>query len=336
MAVYKRNNSWYCRGQINGERYDEKCDGAITEHEARAIDDGIRYKIRLKQNGLELEKEKVYTFSFLMQRYTETSEANNKSVKESKTYSSLLLEYFGKNKNIKSIKPADLEKFKLYMISEGKSKATVNRYLSALRRAYNILIYNEMINYNPVNKIQFMKENNKRSRVLSQEEWERLKVVLPKYLLNIVLVAMHTGLRKGNVLNLKWEQIDFERNIITISADENKGKKTIVKHINKSLRKLLLSLKPNSTGYVFINKATSKPYTDVKKGFANALERAKIEDFHFHDLRRTTATWLHEQGVPLRVIQGILDHSDISTTERYLSLKDEQSIKAMDILNGII
>lgn len=336
MAVYKRKNTWYCRGQINGERYDEKCDGAISEKEARAIDDGIRYKIRLRQNGLETEKEKVYTFSFLMEKYIETSEANNKSVKESKTYKKVLILFFGKNTNIKNIKPIHLEKFKLYMLNQGKSKATVNRYLSALRRAYNILIYNEIINYNPVNKIKFLNENNKRNRVLTREEWETFKQVLPKHILLIVLVALHTGLRKGNVLNLRWEQIDLERCLITISQDENKGKKLIVKHINQALKEIFLSLNPRKTGYVFVNKTTNKPYTDIKVGFTNAVKKAGLVDFHFHDLRRTMATWLHEEGVPLRVLQDILDHSDISTTERYLSISREQSIKAMDILNGII
>ena len=335
MGVYKhKNGSWYCRGRINGERYHLPCTGANNKAEAIAIEDGIRYEIRLRQQGLSKEKEKIYSFSFLMEKYVNTCEANNKSVKESKVYSKGLTAYFGKNKNIKNIKPSDVETFKLFMLRTGRSNATTNRYLMALKRAYNIMINDELINYNPTDKVKKLEEDNRRYRYLSKEEWERLKTALSPIALKIVIVALQTGLRKQNVLKLRWEQIDFNLRTIELLKSENKGKKSIKIPITNTLYELLMTLNPQKTGYVFVNPTTGKPYTDIKKGFKHALEKAGIEDFKFHDLRRTVGTWLLSSGVDIRTIQNILAHSDISTTERYLALTPEQNIKAMNVLNS--
>ena len=335
MPIYKKNNKYYCRGSVNGQRYNKLCDGATNAKEAKVIEDDIRYKLRLKEAGIIKEK-KQYSFSFLMNLYVRTCEANNKSVKESRLYSKLLTVYFGSDTVIQSIKPSDIEEFKLYMISSGRSVATANRYLSALRRAYNIMIKNDLIDYNPVNKVDFFIEDNIRNRVLSKEEWIRLYQELSEVNRKIVLVALQTAFRLGNVLLLNWEQISLKNRLIRITKNYNKGKKIIELPINDVLYEVLSSLEPKEEGYVFINPETNKPYTSIKNGFNKACERAGIKDFHFHDLRRTAATWLLENGVDLRTIQDILGHSHISTTERYLSISSEAKVKAMNILSNQI
>jgi len=333
MTIYKKNGKYYCRGRVDGERYNKLCNGATTAKEAKTIEDSIRYELRLKEAGIIKEKKHKYSFSFLMNKYVRTSEANNKSVKESKLYSKYLKLYFGENRDIESIKPSDIEEYKLYMISSGRSNATVNRYLAALKRAYNIMIKDELINYNPVCKVDMLVEDNKRNRYLSKQEWELLYNELSPINKKIVMVALLTGLRKQNVLKLRWEQIDWNLRTIELSKSENKGKKSIKIPITDTLYELLKNSNPKSEGYVFINPNTNKPYTDIKKGFTEAVKRAGIKDFKFHDIRRTVGTWLLVNGVDIRTIQNILAHSDISTTERYLSLTPEQNIKAMDILN---
>ena len=93
-------------------------------------------------------------------------------------------------------------------------------------------------------------------------------------------------------------------------------------------------MNPKDEGYIFLNPKTGKPYTTIRKSFNTALKKANIKDFHFHDLRRTTGTWLLTNGVDIRTIQNILAHSDVSTTQRYLSLTPEQNQKAMTVLNS--
>lgn len=335
MPIYKKNNKYYCRGCVNGQRYNKLCVGATTVKEAKAIEDNIRYKLRLEEAGIIKEK-KQYSFSFLMDMYVRTSEANNKSVKESKLYKKLLLVYFGKDTNVLSIKPSDLEEFKLYMVSSGRSFATTNRYLAALKRAYNIMIKDDLIDYNPVCKIKFFVEDNIRDRFLSKEEWVKLYQELSEINRKIVLVALHTAFRLHNVLYLRWEQISMSNRIIRLTKHENKGKKIINVPITDTLYEVLMSLEPKEFGYVFINPETGKPYTSIKTGFNAACRRAGIKDFHFHDLRRTAATWLLENGVDIRTIQEILAHTNISTTERYLSTTSEAKIKAMNVLSSQI
>lgn len=333
MSIYKKNGKYYCRGRIDGIRYNKLCDGASSKKEAQVIEDAIRYELRLEQAGIKKEKKQKYSFSFLINLYIKTSEANNKSVVESKQYSKLLLTYFGKDTDVLSIRPSDIEDFKIYLVSSGRSVATANRYLAALKRAYNIMIKDELISYNPVCKVKFFVEDNIRDRILSKKEWVMLYEQLSEINRKIVLVALQTAFRLHNVLYLRWEQINLDTRIIRLSKNENKGKKIISVPITNTLYEILLSMHPQKSGYVFINPDTNKPYRSIKTGFNAACRRAGIKDFHFHDLRRTAATWLLENGVDIRTIQDILAHTNISTTERYLSTTSESKRNAMSVLD---
>lgn len=336
MGVYKKENGkWYCRGQINGQRYHVLCKDATSKEKARLYEEELRLNIRNKQKGI-VREEKDYTFLFMMNKYVEVCEINNSDSRKPKTISKILIDYFGKNTNILSVRPTDIESFKKYMLELNKANATINRYLAALKRAYNIMIYDDLINYNPVKRVKQLIEDNKRNRYLSKEEWFKLKQELPEQIYNIVLVALLTGLRKSNVLTLRWEQIDFELKQITITKSNNKGKKHIILPMSNRLIEILYTLKPKKEGYLFINKQTNKPYTTIRKSFMNALKRANIKDFKFHDIRRTVGTWLKENNVDLRTIQNLLCHSDIRTTERYLSITEEANVKAVKALDDFI
>lgn len=95
----------------------------------------------------------------------------------------------------------------------------------------------------------------------------------------------------------------------------------------------MLQKRDRVSEYIFVNHKTGLPFRDCRKSFDTALKKANIEDFHFHDLRRTVGTWLLTNGVDLRTIQNILAHSDILTTERYLAITPEQNQRAMDVLD---
>lgn len=130
------------------------------------------------------------------------------------------------------------------------------------------------------------------------------------------LLALNTGLRKSNILELRWEQINFDFNFIEIL--ENKGNKHLLIPLNEKLIQFFNN-KPEAErkGYIFINPDTGLPYKDIKKAWSTALEKANIENFRFHDLRHTVGTRLAEQLVPVNVIKELLGHSDVHTTMRY-------------------
>lgn len=336
MGVYKNNNNkWYCRGQINGERYHLPCAGAKDKSEAKAIEDGIRFKIRQQQSGL-IKSNKIYTLKFMMNKYIESCELNNKSARTAIIFTKYILLFFGEKTNVTEIKPYEIDNFKRSLLNKGRTKATVNRYISALKRAYNIMIEEDLIETNPTNKTKKLIEDNRRHRYLSHDEWNKLIIVLPPEIKSIVIVALLSGLRKNNVLQLKWEQIDMNLRTIELLKQENKGKKVIKHPISNALYKVLMALEPKEKGYVFVNPKTGLPYTSIRKSFDTALKNAGIEDAYFHDLRRTFGTWLHEEGVSIRTIQELLGHSDVSTTERYLCLTSEQNRKAMEVLDAYI
>lgn len=334
MSVYKKKNGkWYCQFMVKGERIHKLLDGAKDKESAKALEDAERYKIRLIQSGLLERKETKYELSFMMNRYKNRALALS-SKGACIQQANEVVEFFGAKKDIKNIKPTDIENYILHLKRRGLKNSSINRHLSTIKRAYNIMIEDDFINYNPCNKVKFLDEDNRRFRYLTKEEWERLKLELSDDTLNIVSVALLTGFRRANVLKLKWEQIDLNLRTIELLKTENKGKKYIKTPISNALYDLLLTLNPKQSGYVFVNPKTNKPYYSIKKSFKSALKRAGIKDFKFHDLRRTVGTWLLSSGVDIRTVQNILAHSDVRTTERYLALTKEQNIKAMTVLNS--
>lgn len=332
MSVSKKNEKYYCRFQINGERHHFLCNGAKSMKEAKLIEDGFRYKIQQQQNGvIPKELEKV-TLSKLTKIFLEYSETNKKSYATDKCRAKVIKKYFGESTLIKDITPKMIEDFKKFLLEEGRSKATVNRYLEQLSTTFNIAVNNNYLLKNPCKLVRKFRLQNHSVRYLTEDEEKRLMAVLPNYLKDIVIVALNTGLRKTNVLELRWEQINFDFNFIEVL--ENKGNKHIMLPINQNLMDLF-NKTPESerVGYLFVNPNTGKPYTDIKKAWHTVLKEAKIENFRFHDLRHTVGTRLAKANVPVNVIKEILAHSDVKTTMRYVHSTKGAKIDALSKLN---
>lgn len=345
MSVYqKKNGKWYCRGQVNDQRYHKLCDGAKTEKEAIALEDGIRYQLRQVQLGLvkkEEEKKTVYTVEFMCKKYLEYSKANKATYDKDITHTDFFKLYFGEKTDILSIKPLDVENMRLELKTHNGRKerklsdATVNRYFSSLQRAYNVLIENEYIDYNPCNKVKKYVEDNIRNVVLPIDKQAKFLKLLPSDIHRIiVLVALHTGLRKNNVLRLQKSQVHIngKKKFIKIEKTLNKGKKELIIPLNSLIYKLIVPYYNNTNDYLFLNKQTGEPYTRMDKAIRTAGKGVGIEDLHFHDLRRSFGTRLIEQGASLRVIQDLLGHSSISTTQRYLSITASEKEAALELL----
>lgn len=124
-------------------------------------------------------------------------------------------------------------------------------------------------------------------------------------------------MRKGEILTLTWEDVDFENNILTVKHTISKSKKAKVIPISSKVRKLLLEqkLKSGGSGYVFTFEG--KPIRDVRRAFERACRRASIYGFRFHDLRHTAATRMIEAGVSIVAVSRVLGHAEIRTTMRY-------------------
>jgi len=333
MAVYRKHNEkWYCRGRVKGERYHKLCDGAKTKEEASELEDALRYKIRQRQNGLIKEDLKNITLSGLVNIYLDYSRINKKSYSTDKSRMKLVLEYFKQSTLIKTIKPVEIEGFKNFLLKKDRTKATTNRYLEMLKTMFNIAISNKYLTENPMGTVKKFPIKNYSLRYLTGDEEARLFEHLSENIIGIVIVALNTGLRKSNILNLKWENINFDFGYIEIL--ENKGNKHLKIPINPKL-KTLFSKIPVQNDFIFINPETKMPYKDIKKSWNSALKKANIHNFRFHDLRHTVGTRLAQENVPLNTVKEILGHSDIHTTMRYVHQAPRSKIEAMNILANI-
>ena len=185
---------------------------------------------------------------------------------------------------------------------------------------------------NPWQNIKKFPVKNYSVRYLKPDEEERLFKVLPEYLKGIVIVALNTGLRKSNILELRWEQINFDFNFIEVL--ENKGNKHILIPLNEKLIQFF-SNKPDveRKGYIFINPETGLPYKDIKKAWSTALEKANIENFRFHDLRHTFATRLIEKNIDIVVAKELMGHADISTIMIYVHSDADRKKNAINVID---
>ncbi|MBR6162412.1 site-specific integrase [bacterium] len=330
MSIYCKNGKYYSRFKIHGEQRHFLCQGAKSQREAQAIEDAEKFKLRQQQAGLIKVAKKV-TLSKLIELLISDNKINNKDQKHINSKVNSILNYFGKDKDVSTIKRADIENYRGYLKGLNYSNSSINKYVCSLSKSFNLGISNEIIEKNPCSRLKKLKENNEIIRYLTESEEKRLLKELPEYLKPIVICALQTGLRLGNILSLRWEQVDFDYNFIEILKQENKGHKDIKLPLSKKLKEVLLQ-QPKDCDYIFRNPETMKPYSTISFAWKSALKRANIKNFRFHDLRHTVATRLVENGVDIMTIKEILAHSSIATTQRYMHTKERNKIEAINSL----
>ncbi|MEW6375607.1 MAG: site-specific integrase [Thermodesulfobacteriota bacterium] len=172
-------------------------------------------------------------------------------------------------------------------------------------------------------RVSMEKEPPGRVRYLTDEEFQKLHSSCPDWLKPIVMVARHTGLRRENILSLTWKQVDIWKRLIVIEHTKN-GERLGVP-LNDTLKDLFVELskvRHIRSPYVFC-RSDGNRYVEIKRAFKNALEKSRIENFRFHDLRHTFASALVQKGVDLYQVQRLLGHKDGRMTQRYAHLAPE-------------
>ena len=241
--------------------------------------------------------------------------------------------YFGKLK-IQDVNPQMIERYRAGRLRANASKSTVNREITILKRMYNLAIDWSLIEANPFIKVRLFSEmGTERQRILTYGEEERLQHACPEYLRRIVVTALNTGMRRGEILGLTWRQVDLERGEITVENTKS-GKNRIIP-ISPELNELFVAMRKDAGAcpLVFPNPRTGKPYTDVKKSFKGACSDVGIDDLRFHDLRHTFATRLIENGVDIITVRDLLGHFSIRVTQRYTHSNRNQKRDAVMLLS---
>jgi integrase len=220
----------------------------------------------------------------------------------------------------KEVTPAAIEKYVLQRqqkknrIGRPLAPATINKELAALKTIFNRAVRDGKADSNPMRHIKLLKENNKRERVLSDDEFKRLLEAAPKHLRPILITAIETGMRRGEIFSLQWDQVDLKKGFITLLAENTKTNEGRRIPISPALHKTLIGLHPKS-GLIFPYHGSE--ILSVKRSFLESCAKAKIEDFRFHDFRHTFVTNMRRKGVQDRVIMAITGHKTMSMLMRY-------------------
>ena len=188
---------------------------------------------------------------------------------------------------------------------------------------------------NPAKGVKLLKEPPGRLRYLKPEEIKTLLQACSEHVRPIVVTALNTGMRRSEVLTLKWSHVDLENRKVTVVNTKNNESRVIP--INRTLYQELLSLaqKSKKGAHVFSGR-DGNPFKDVKKSFSSALKKAGIEDFRFHDLRHTFGSHLAMKGVNPRTIQQVMGHKEIKMTMRYSHLSPEYVQEAVEKLDNLL
>ena len=338
-AIYQRKTKrgkirWYLDyREGNGKRIQKVVPLALTKEEAALV---LREEVERalsREYGLKRQKERI-RFKDFADEYLENYAKVNKSKKSWKTdgyYLKGMKDFFG-DLYFDEINSLDIEKYKSERLKQGVSQSTVNRCLAILRKMFNLASEWEYLTNNQELRIKFFSEkDNLKERILTKGEQDRLLEASSERLRSILIIALNTGMRLGEILSLRWNQIDLINRKIRV--ERTKSKKIRIISINSPLFNELSKLnKSAKSEHLFLNRGTGRPLTTVKKAFKTACRRAGISDLRFHDLRHTFATRLVERGVDLITVKELLGHSSVTITERYTHSFHEQKKKAVDLL----
>ncbi len=210
--------------------------------------------------------------------------------------------------------------------------ATVNRELSLLKHLLNKAVEWGRVRENPAKKVKPLKGEVKRVRYLMPDEIQTLLSNCTEHLKPIVTVAVHTGMRAGELLGLQWSQVNYEQGIITLQDTKNHERRDIP--MSETVRSTLKGLKREGP-FVFCDEQ-GKRFGRIQTSFRTALRKSGIEDFRFHDLRHCFASTLVMAGEDLNTVRELLGHKDLTMTLRYAHLSPDHKTRAINVLDRVM
>lgn len=334
MTISKRNGKYYCRFQINGERHHYLCNGAASLKEAELMENAFKYKLMQQQNGLLPREDKARVrLKKLKENFLTYSEINRAVYSQDVGRVNIIFQFFDENKYADTIVRKDVDEFKLWLLNKGRSKKTINLYIGIMRVMFNLGVDNEWLEKNPFKSETEFKLDPVKRKILAHTSQPNLDAATPKYFKPVITTVLNSGLRRDNIRNLKWDDLNFE--FRTIEITKNKGKKHIKLPMNETLYKLFMSMERTSE-YVFVNPRTGTGWSNTKFGaeWRKIREKAGLPNLKFHDLRHTVATRLLKENVPVPVVRDLLAHSDIKTTMIYNQTDSLDMMHAIHVLDS--
>jgi len=326
--IRKRGNSYQLDYYINGERIREavKIEGIPKDKITRTDAEKI-LNIRLAQVAqgvrIALNRNSIL-FDTLCKKYlNEYSKVNKRSWKRDRQSIKHFLGFFS-GKTLDQLSPLLIEGYKRERTKVVK-KSTVNRDLDTLRNMLYKAIEWGYIEKSPYHGVKKYRVNNINLRILSNEEFELLYISASDQFKPILLTAIRTGMRLGEILSLKWEDINLKEDYLLVKDSKNYESRYIP--IHPELKQALINLKEKSNNeYVFEGRKT------IKRQWQNALKKSGIAHCRFHDLRHTFGSNLVMNGVDIVTVAELMGHKDLTMTKRYSHPTPEHKKQAIESL----
>jgi len=313
MSLIKRGNTWWVDFVApNGERI-RRSTGTEQEILAQEYHDRLKAELwRVHRLG----ERPRHTWSEAVVRWLK-EQSHKATIETDKIHLRWLDQYLGA-KTLDAINRDLIDKIKDAKSAEGVSNATVNRVLEVVRAILRKCVNEwEWIDRSPF--IRMLKEPTRRIRYLTHEEAQRLLLALPAHLSDMAAFSLATGLRRANVTGLEWSQVDLGRRIAWIHPDQAKARKAIAVPLNAEAVLLIRKQIGRHTRFVFSYRG--KPIIQVStKAWYKGLAAAGIEDFRWHDLRHTWASWHVQNGTPLFALQELGGWESPEMVRRYAHL----------------
>lgn len=334
MTVRKRGKIWWFDFQLHGKRYRKAIRGAANKYQAEQVETKAKREAFEGVHGLAKLGTQLLS-EFVSETYLPWARANKRSWRTDECLANLWSERF-RGKTLREVSPLAIEKHKrdraqsITRRGTTRSAASVNMELAVLSRIFALAIdLEQAAAVNPCRKVRKLRLDNQRNRYLSAAEETALMAQLTgrrKHLQPIVALALGTGMRRGELLGLKWAQVDFARGVIYVTQTKTARDRQVP--MSQQVREVLLSQRALSRRA----GQGERVFTvgDVKRGFRAACNAAGIADFHFHDLRHTFATRLGDAGCTATTIAALLGHSNTQMTARYTHATDDAMRAAVE------
>lgn len=272
---------------------------------------------------------------------------NPKTAKQS--YQSIANTFaFLADKPLEDIKAWDIQQWVTEKRKLGRAPATIEYTFNRLKAALNRAVEWEFIESHNLSSVKIAKEDNTRIRYLSESEEAALLSALATreaqlcedndahqyadFFTPLITLAMHTGMRKGEMLTLRWESVSFENRYLTILSENAKSKKNRTIPMNDTVFNMLSQWRVQNLNeeYVFVHEG--KRVSFFQYPWQNLLKATGIENFRFHDLRHHFASKLVMAGVDLNVVRELLGHADLKMTLRYAHLAPAHTAAAVQLI----
>ena len=289
MALYQRGRVWYADYYANGKRVQEST-GTANRREAEKF---VALRVSEVQRGVYVKP--VHTrLNDFGERYLNHARMHKRSWKRDEQMLAHLKGFFG-DVNLSDIRPVRVEDYQQAR-TQAVCPATVNRELALLKHMFNLAERWELHHgKNPVKLVGFLPEDNLQFQTLSEDDERKLLSFSPPYLRELIQFAINTGLRSGDIFNLKWEVIDLENH--RLKPHVRKTRRPLALPLNDTAFEILSARQAVQHGpYVFYNAATGDRFKDLKNGLRTAVTRAGLSGITWHTFRHVRISPARRRG----------------------------------------